>query len=197
MDSRHPGQILLEDFLAPRGMTQTALAERLHVPYQRVNQIINRRRSLTPDTALRLARLFGTTPRFWLERQLEWDLHQASTGVAQIERIHPVGEDNLREITERIVEAVDPEAIIVFGSAASGEASPDSDIDLLVVDRHGFGPDRSRRRQIRHIRAALAGIRVPKDILVYGKEEFERWRGSPNHIVARAVEQGRILYERS
>lgn len=73
----HPGEILREDFLTPMEMTQVELAGRLGVPFQRVNQIVREKRSVTPDTALRLARLFGTTADLWLNLQLAWDLYHA------------------------------------------------------------------------------------------------------------------------
>jgi addiction module HigA family antidote len=70
----HPGEMLLEEFLEPLGMTQMELAERIRVSYPRVNEIVNGRRGVTPDTALRLAKLFGTTAEFWLNGQRNWDL---------------------------------------------------------------------------------------------------------------------------
>jgi len=73
----HPGEMLLEEFLTPMGLTQRELANAIHVPYQRVNEIIKRRRGVTPSTALRLAKFFGMTPGFWMNLQLRWDLHQA------------------------------------------------------------------------------------------------------------------------
>ena len=73
----HPGEVLYEEFLKPYGMTQKELAKRLGVSYPRVNDLIHGRRGVTPDTALRLARLFGTTPEFWLNLQLAHDLHRA------------------------------------------------------------------------------------------------------------------------
>lgn len=73
----HPGEMLLEEFLIPMGLTQRELADAIHVPYQRINEIINRRRGITPSTALRLAKFFGTSPDFWLNLQLRWDLYQA------------------------------------------------------------------------------------------------------------------------
>lgn len=85
--------MLLEEFLKPHGMTQTELAERIRVPIQRVNQIVRGKRAVTPDTALRLAKLFGTTPDFWLHGQLAWDLWHAlhSPGSREIvEQIEPV-----------------------------------------------------------------------------------------------------------
>lgn len=88
----HPGEMLEEEFLHPLGMSQTELAERLGVPFQRVNRIVNGRQAVSPDTALRLARLFDTTPAFWLNLQLSWDLRQAmeSKEAARIGRIRPL-----------------------------------------------------------------------------------------------------------
>ncbi|MFT4572085.1 MAG: addiction module HigA family antidote [Hyphomicrobiaceae bacterium] len=73
----HPGAMLLTEFLEPLGLTQTELAVRIHVSYPRVNEIVNGKRGVTPDTALRLARLLGTTPEFWLNGQRNWDLWHA------------------------------------------------------------------------------------------------------------------------
>ena len=73
----HPGEMLLEEFLRPHGMTQIELAERIRVSYPRVNEIINGKRGITPDTALRLSKLFGTTAEFWLNGQRNWDLWHA------------------------------------------------------------------------------------------------------------------------
>jgi addiction module HigA family antidote len=69
--------MLLEEFLTPMGLTQRELADAIHVPYQRINEIINRRRGITPSTALRLAKFFGMTAGFWMNLQLRWDLYQA------------------------------------------------------------------------------------------------------------------------
>ena len=73
----HPGEMLLEEFLEPMGITQRELATSIHVPYQRVNEIINKKRGVTPSTALRLAKYFGMTEDFWLNLQLRWDLYRA------------------------------------------------------------------------------------------------------------------------
>ncbi len=84
----HPGEMLLEEFLKPMGMTQRELADRIHVPYQRVNELVNRRRGITPSTALRLAKVFGNTPGFWLDLQSRWDLYHARrTEVNELRRI--------------------------------------------------------------------------------------------------------------
>ena len=66
----HPGEMLLEEFLNPLGLTQRELAAAIRVPYQRVNELVNGRRSITPSTALRLAKYFDVSPAFWLNLQL-------------------------------------------------------------------------------------------------------------------------------
>jgi antitoxin HigA-1 len=73
----HPGEILREDFLAEMGMSANALAKALHVPAPRVNDIVRERRGVSADTALRLARYFGSTPQFWLNLQSAYDLRCA------------------------------------------------------------------------------------------------------------------------
>ncbi|MGB2964122.1 MAG: HigA family addiction module antitoxin [Anaerolineales bacterium] len=73
----HPGVMLREEFLDPLGITQRELADAILVPYQRVNEIINEKRGITPNTALRLAKYFGNTPGFWMNLQLRFDLYQA------------------------------------------------------------------------------------------------------------------------
>jgi addiction module HigA family antidote len=69
--------MLLEEFLLPMNMTQRTLADAIQVPYQRVNEIVNGKRGITPSTALRLAKFFGMTPDFWMNLQLRWDLYWA------------------------------------------------------------------------------------------------------------------------
>lgn len=73
----HPGEMLLEEFLNPMEITQRQLAESIHVPYQRINELTNGRRGMTPSTALRLAKYFGTSADFWMNLQLRWDLYYA------------------------------------------------------------------------------------------------------------------------
>src|SRR5438552_2801024 len=70
----HPGEILLKDFLEPLGMSQYRLAKGLSVPARRINEIVLGKRAITADTALRLARFFGTSDRFWLNLQAVYDL---------------------------------------------------------------------------------------------------------------------------
>lgn len=86
----HPGEMLVEEFLIPMGLTQRELATALHVPYQRINEIVRGRRGMTPSTALRLARYFGTSADFWLNLQLRWDLYQTGQAEkAELESIQP------------------------------------------------------------------------------------------------------------
>jgi addiction module HigA family antidote len=73
----HPGEMLREEFLAPMNISQRDLADAIHVPYQRVNELINKKRGVTPSTALRLAKFFGVTADFWLNLQIRCDLYQA------------------------------------------------------------------------------------------------------------------------
>jgi len=73
----HPGEMLLEDFLAPLRLTQRELADAIQVSYQRINEIINGRRGITPGTALRLSKFFGMSADFWMNLQLRWDLYHA------------------------------------------------------------------------------------------------------------------------
>ena len=73
----HPGTMLLEEFLRPMRLTQRELAEGIHVPYQRVNELVNRKRGVTPSTALRLAKYLGMSADFWMNLQLRWDLYRA------------------------------------------------------------------------------------------------------------------------
>jgi antitoxin HigA-1 len=82
----HPGEILREDFMKPLGLSAHRLAMALHVPGTRVGEIVNGRRSITADTAIRLGRYFKTTPRFWLNLQTAYDLELVEDdALAQIE----------------------------------------------------------------------------------------------------------------
>lgn len=88
----HPGEMLLEEFLKPLGIPQTEFAERLGVSYVRLNGIVNQRRGVTPNTALRLERATGMDAEFWLGLQTSWDLwHELrSTDMDAIEAIEPL-----------------------------------------------------------------------------------------------------------
>lgn len=79
----HPGEILREDYLAPLGMSANALATALKVPAPRINDVVRGRRGVSADTALRLARYFGSTPEFWLNLQAAYDLRVAEIAAAK------------------------------------------------------------------------------------------------------------------
>ena len=87
----HPGEVLREDFLKPLGLSQYALAKAIGVPQIRVSEVVNGKRAVTPDTALRLARYFGTSAEFWIGMQGTYDLEKARDQVgADIEaHVHP------------------------------------------------------------------------------------------------------------
>jgi addiction module HigA family antidote len=89
----HPGEMLVEEFLKPMGLNQRDLATAIHVPYQRVNELANGRRGVTPSTALRLAKFFGMTPGFWMNLQVRWELFHAerdeSAVLSRIREVHP------------------------------------------------------------------------------------------------------------
>lgn len=88
----HPGEMLLEEFLKPLDITQSAFAVRLGVSFPRLNEIVNVKRSVTPDTALRLARVTGMSAYFWLGLQQDWDLwHALRTDAAvEIQQLEPL-----------------------------------------------------------------------------------------------------------
>ncbi len=73
----HPGEMLREEFLIPMGITQRELADAIHVPYQRVSELVNKKRGVTPSTALRLSKFFSVSRDFWLNLQVRWDLYRA------------------------------------------------------------------------------------------------------------------------
>ena len=80
----HPGEMLLLEFLEPMSISQRQLADGICVPYQRVNELVNGKRGVTPSTALRLAKFFGMSPDFWLNLQLRWDLFHAQRAEAEV-----------------------------------------------------------------------------------------------------------------
>ncbi len=82
----HPGEMLLEEFLKPMQLSQRDLADGIRVPYQRVNELINKRRGMTPGTALRLAKFFGNSAAFWMNLQLRWELYHAQQREADVLR---------------------------------------------------------------------------------------------------------------
>ncbi|GAB3452590.1 HigA family addiction module antitoxin [Actinophytocola sediminis] len=87
----HPGEILAEEFLVPFGLTQHKLAVNIHVPPRRINEIVHGKRAITADTALRLARFFGTSDQFWVNLQAHYDLERERDKIgAELAEIHPL-----------------------------------------------------------------------------------------------------------
>ncbi len=91
LDNIHPGEILLEEFLQPMNLSQNALARSIGVPPRRVNEIVLGKRAITADTAVRLAKFFGTSAKFWMGLQDDYDLEEAEKKVdlAAIEQYQP------------------------------------------------------------------------------------------------------------
>ena len=105
--------------------------------------------------------------------------------------------DNLiGQMVQAIVDEVDPEQVILFGSRGRGDERQDSDVDLVVVEAENFGPNRSRHKEMVRLYHAVAGFPVAADVLVYSHDDVDYWRDSINHVLARALREGRVLYER-
>jgi len=111
--------------------------------------------------------------------------------------VFDVSDTVLQQMVQAIVKECDPEQVILFGSRASQTNRPDSDVDLLVITRHAFISGRNRVKEIARLERALKGIKIPTDILVFSREEMEKWRDSLNHVAGRALREGKVLYERS
>ncbi len=90
----HPGEILLEEFLKPMGISQYRISKNIGVPPRRINEIVHGKRSITADTALRLARYFGTFERFWMNLQSRYDLEveKDKLGRRLIDEVHPIAQ---------------------------------------------------------------------------------------------------------
>jgi predicted nucleotidyltransferase len=102
----------------------------------------------------------------------------------------------VESLRDAVLRRVDPLLIILFGSQAKGTAHSGSDIDLLVIDDRPFSPIRSRRRIIGDIRRSIPANDHPIDVLVFDASELRRWRETTNHVIARALREGVVLYER-
>lgn len=109
----------------------------------------------------------------------------------QIAAIPSVTEELLREAVRRILSVGSPRKIVLFGSWARGQARPDSDLDLLIIE----ASDLPRHRRARRHRMALLGL-FPKDIIVWTPDEVARWQHVPNAFITTILAEGRVLYER-
>ena len=107
-----------------------------------------------------------------------------------------VTEALLDRMVQAIVDEVDPEQVILFGSRARGDQREDSDVDLIVLEAEPFGPERSRHQELVRLYHAVTASGVSTDVLVFSQEDVDYWRGSLNHVLARALREGKVLYER-
>jgi predicted nucleotidyltransferase len=103
-------------------------------------------------------------------------------------------EELLKSITDSIVDEVNPDEVILFGSYAKGMERAESDLDFLVIMPDSEETRRGRRRVTERLYRRLASFPVPKDILVYTRGEMERWRNVRGHVVATGLSEGRRLY---
>ena len=105
-------------------------------------------------------------------------------------------DEQLQEMVQVIVSEVNTDMIILFGSYANGNPKEDSDVDLIVIKSDPFTPERSRISEEVRLWEALSGFKIPKDILVYYQADVEYWRDSKNNVLAQALRNGNILYQR-
>ncbi len=116
----------------------------------------------------------------------------------QIETSLPSTQEALiREMAEAIVQEVDPEQVIHFGSRAPSDATEESDVDLIVVEAEPVGNGRGRLAEEARLCRALVRFDVDKDILVFGLDDMTYWKDSLNHVLARALREGKVFYERA
>ncbi|MBF0164528.1 MAG: nucleotidyltransferase domain-containing protein [Magnetococcales bacterium] len=105
-------------------------------------------------------------------------------------------ESLLHEAVARIIPQADPDRVILFGSHARGEARDDSDVDLLLIAPSATIRRHGRRQLLARIWSAMGHLPASFDFLLYSPEEVEQWRNRVNHVICRAMKEGRVLYER-
>lgn len=101
------------------------------------------------------------------------------------------------KIVERILREVDVEKVILFGSRARGDDKPESDLDLLIIQKSEFTASNNRFAETIKIRKVLRDLKVPKDILIFSESEIDYWKDSLNHIIPTCLKEGKVLYARS
>ena len=107
-----------------------------------------------------------------------------------------ITDDLSNRMVHEIVDDVDPEQVILFGSRGRGDHHADSDINLIVVEAERFGPERRRHRENVRLYHALPGFPIATDVLVYSHDDVDCWRDSLNHVLARALQEGKVRYDR-
>lgn len=100
-------------------------------------------------------------------------------------------------VIERILKEIDAEQVILFGSRARGDSKPDSDLDLLIIQKGEFTASKNRWAETIKIRKALSDIKIPKDILLFTESEVDYWKDSLNYIIPTYLREGKVLYARS
>ena len=109
--------------------------------------------------------------------------------------MNPITPDTVKAIADALVCEASPTTVILFGSCARGEVGRDSDVDLLVVEEQPFGPGRSRFGELKRLRRSIRGFGVPIDLLLFSRDEVEKWKHAKNHIIAEALREGKVLYD--
>lgn len=108
-----------------------------------------------------------------------------------------ITEDIIQRMVEAVVRETHPEMVYIFGSYGRGDASEDSDVDLLIIENTEFGPKNNRWAELKRLRRALSRFHFAKDILVFSQKEYYYWKDASSHVVAQAAKTGRLIYARS
>ena len=108
-----------------------------------------------------------------------------------------VTDEKIAAVVTDIVSEVNPELVYLFGSRARGDATADSDVDLMVIAGEAFGRNYVRYEQLAKLTRLAVKHRIPADIVLYSREEFARMRDWPGHVASDAAREGRLLYAKS
>jgi uncharacterized protein len=107
-----------------------------------------------------------------------------------------VSDSLLKKLTSTIVQLTNPLKIVLFGSYARGTAGPASDLDILIIVEHPLLLEKNRYRLMATLWKSLKDIEISKDILVFSEKEVKDWEQTTNHVIARALREGKVIYER-